>query len=229
MNVLFITSAIVPIAPDVKLLNIEERLYQTLFAIEKIKNLHFFDQIYLCDGSGYDVGNIDGLKSMSFMQPKEQVTKYGKSFGELLIYEYFFSNTNFNDDTRIYKISARWIIENLDEILNHQFKYRNLFYTFYPYGFLRNYVHTSFFVSEMGRLKKIVAQSKKEIFSNSSIVLETAFYNSLLDYKKKWVQSVYPRYNCICGTSNKNIMENCVLYEVKNTMTKLGMYAFSVK
>jgi hypothetical protein len=229
MNVLLITSAIIPIAPDVKLLNIEDRLQQTIAAINKIKDLHFFDQIYLCDGSGYGIQDMEGIKCMSFKQSEEQVAKYGKSWGELLIYEYFFSNVCLDDTIQIYKISGRWIIENLSMILISSLKYNNLFYTFYPYGFFRNYVHTSFFMSEIGRLKEIVEESKSIILDNTSIVLEMAFYNSLLVYKKKWIPSFYPKYDCISGTHNKSLKKSNLEFRIKNIMTNLGMYAFSVE
>jgi hypothetical protein len=229
MKILLITSSIIPIANDVKLINIKDRLYQTFHAIDKIKELNIFEQIYLCDGSGYKIDSNHDFEYLYFEQDKAVVSIYGKSFGELLIYEHFFQNVQINDNVSIYKISARWMIENLSSIINKNSKYNNIFYTFYPYGLLRDYVHTSFFITEIWRLKEIVKKSKNIILNNPFTVLEKAFAISLMDYKRHWIKSSYPIYNCISGTHNRNVKKTVFEFGMKNIMAGLAMYSFTVK
>jgi hypothetical protein len=228
VKILLITSSIIPIAKDVKLLDTNARLHQTLSAIDKIKELNFFDEIYLCDGSDYKMRNCHGVNYMCFKQSTDIVSKYGKSYGELLIYEHFFSQTSIEDHASVYKISARWIVDNLDEILKKTQYFNNLFYTFYPYGFFRDYIHTSFFLSEIGRLKEMVEESKNMISQNPTIVLEKAFFRSLAKYKKTWVRLNYPKYNGIGGTENKSVKESFINFNTKNIISNCGMYAFTV-
>jgi hypothetical protein len=228
MKILLITSSIIPIANDVKLVNIDTRLHQTFIAINKINKLNIFDRIYLCDGSGYKLDCNQNFEYLCFKQDKDIVSTYGKSFGELLIYEHFFQNIHINDNVSLYKISARWFIENLASIINGNCQFNNMFYTFYPYNFIKNYVHTSFFMIEVGRLKEIVRRSKNIISSNPSIVLEKAFAVSLMEYKKHWIKSSYPMYNCISATHNRSVKKTTFEFGMKNMMANLGMYSFTV-
>lgn len=85
----------------------------------------YFDlgfKIFWIDNSGYDLSFLDTFSNVSYFSFLSTESYKGKGHGELEIMSKAFSSyENINDETIVIKISGRYIIENLEDLVS-QFK-----------------------------------------------------------------------------------------------------------
>lgn len=235
-NVALISSAINPNL-KIKVSSPAARAEQTIKAVNSLINKNVFDKIIIIDATGYDLseklkynhGSNKIVSAYSFYQDPKEVNDFGYGFGETRIYDHFlkiYDGTNGN----IHKISGRYGIDNIDEILNISNEYDEFYFTYYP-RFLqyRKYVHTSFFKCKLENLEKYSEYCRKIIEKNRKAPLEEAMYDSITHYckKKKWISCPAPKYEGIAGATGRNLSKHNFTYEVLRKLSNLPLMAFS--
>jgi len=100
----------------------------------------FFTHIVFCDGTNYDMVNINFLQNLakiynkkieflSFQQDISLVLSKGKWYGENKIIEYAVQNSQFIVDSHSrYKITGRYIILNINKIIAYEEDIHNAFF-----------------------------------------------------------------------------------------------------
>ncbi len=218
-----------------KLSSAKERKAQTIEKLEQITKLNLFDEIHLVDATGFEF-EIDEVSTLgikvvthSFFQDKVLVEKYGYGYGEALIYERFSKIYN-GLDCSVYKISGRYSIANLSDIVLMSKGYDNLFYTFYP-RFLqyRKYVHTAFFKIKFADLVSCSLYCRNYLENYPSRPLEEAmFYWQLSAYgsRKSWMKFPSPQYVGISGLKNTSIGKYYFPYSFFRKLDFLPLMSF---
>lgn len=237
-RIALITSAIKPVVFSHKT-DSTNRLKQTLASLIYLQKQQVFDFVVLIDGSGYDLSSIatdirfskGWLKCHSFQQSEELVNRYGYGYGELLIYEEFFRLYP-APFSHIYKMSGRYGIDNLEQIVNSTRLLDNYFFTYYP-RFLeyRKYVHTSFYKISTTDLIAATAFAKEFIERYTGMPLERAICEWILSgtRHRRWRRIPLPHYKGVSGYTGLTLSKKSFPYNIFSKFDFLPIMGFSIQ
>lgn len=236
-KIALITSAINPSASSHKT-DPMSRLNQTVASLMRLHEQQVFDRVILIDGSGYDLSSIavdssfnkGWLDCYSFQQSNDLVNCHGYGYGELLIYEEFFRlfPTTYS---HIYKISGRYIINNLSQIVSLIEHLDNYFFTYYPrYLEYRKYVHTSLFKISTKDMIAATAFAKQFIETHPGTPLERAICEWILSdtRHRRWQGVPLPHYQGVSGYTGLTLSKKSFPYNIFSKLDFLPIMGFSI-
>jgi len=131
-NIVLLTATIQPKAdqPNLKLVNSDERLLdykKALLFYDSLIKKKVINRVIFIDNSGYDLSELvncvdsNAVEYLSFYGldvPKD----YHRGYGEFVIIDYAYENSEFlinaKPDDVIWKITGRYIIKNLEELIS---------------------------------------------------------------------------------------------------------------
>jgi len=238
MNTCLITSAV---SPNIDMPNSRksERLAQTIDAIAKIQHTNLFERIFCIDGTDFDLTpHLQNLSSRNsqiicraFRQDAASVQRFGYGYGETEIYQYFCANFS-GSFTNVYKISGRYNLKNLPEIIQIARRYRNFYFTYYPrFIQYRRYIHTAFFKTEVKDLEAYSRRASLYLIANKGRPLEEAMYEAIQEdpVKMHWLIAPAPQYEGISGNSGRNLSDFRLPYSLTRKLSFLPCMAFSAE
>lgn len=141
---LLVTNVVKAFATESNVLtDINVRLEHAKKAIYEIIEEGCFSEIVVVDGSNVsllsdeEIRNIEirgiSVEQFSFLQDKDAVIKFGKSNGELQIINYAIENSELIKKAGgFFKISGRYGIVNMRQILNESQMYETFFFRYNP-------------------------------------------------------------------------------------------------
>lgn len=155
----------------------------------------------------YDIYIKTKRLEVLFFQGNEYDKNRGKGYGEALIIDYALRNSLFiNMNSLIIKISGRYIIKNINEIVSHA-KVKNTVYSLLlPH---KKFSYSFFFISPYCFLKNFFLPYSENIDDSKQRIFEKVLFLSIIDWCKKRnkYSSFYQMLQvCACsGTVNKPV------------------------
>lgn len=235
---LLITSVLVTSAiKSNSLKSYDERLNQTIEAINKILDFKIFKKIVIVDGSNSKIFTDNEIKyflelgveieQIVFQQNTDYVKKYGKSYGEVEIVNFSVLNSNLiNRSKEFYKISGRYSIENLDKLVKTINKYENVFFYDNP-PFLnkgREFVSTIFYKVSVDFYFKYLRDAQVECNYTVYGYLESVYYRCLKNIKRDRIPVQFPLYDAISGTTGNKSKTRFLI--IRKIVSKIGFLCY---
>lgn len=216
------------------------RLKEARRALFSVLEKKYFEQIVIVDGSNTEIltkKEIDAyalkgiiIEQLLFQQNTFDVAEFGKSNGEMQITNYMVSNSILVKKAKGFtKITPRYFLDNIDEIIPKIYNKKNIFYLYEP-SIIPNknkFVCTIFYKTSVDFYKKYLAESIHECQKNPHGMLEAIFYRKLSKIKKTSVYTEFPHFSGLAGTTGKNIKNR--YYFARNIFSKLGLLCYSFK
>jgi hypothetical protein len=218
----------------------DSRKHETISAINKIVSLGIFNKIVIVDGSNniilnqieveYYKSKLILIEQLSFQQNKFDVSKFGKSYGEIEIVNFAVENSKIiNSSNGFYKISGRYFIKNLNKIISKIDRYENVFFLDNPLFINKNreYVATIFYKVTNEFYTKNLSQLMYKCNSSKKGFLEHIYYNALHKFRRNSILVGFPFYDAISGTTGKKAVNRFFIF--RNLLSELGYLCFQYK
>lgn len=231
-----ITSAVKPASTsDTNLTSACARLHQCRDAIADLLEKRLFGYYVIVDGSNveiFDQTEIDALaikygvqiEQLAFQQESEKVRLQGKSYGELAIIFYALNHSKLMKEFGSFtKISGRYSITNLHDVLLKVNHLKNFFFFDNPIFFNLNkkYTCTIVYRCETEFFQKAFNRTMEECSYDKNGFLESIFYRRLAPLNKKGVRVQFPYYTGISGVTGESIINS--KYFFRNVLSKAGI------
>ena len=237
---ILITSAIKTYAlKQNKLIDEQARLNYTKNAIHEIAKTKIFTEIIIVDGtctnilSDFEINNFKntGIKveQINFQQDIEAVKLYGKSNGEMQIMNYAVDNSEIIKNKKIfYKISGRYNVKNIKDIINISENYNNLYYSYNPNirKLFNPFLCTIFFKTNVEQYNEKIRTSLGACSTYQEGFLESVYYKILFHQRKNQIKIPFPYFVGVGGTSALPIVNR--YYSLRNLYSQMGHLAFCI-
>ncbi|WP_071466473.1 hypothetical protein [Polynucleobacter asymbioticus] len=237
-KILIITSTISPIADDIKHVNVMARKLESIEAIKFYLSLDIFDKIIFSDNSGVSLLgalrdesiNVDSIyNELIFKLDESFYERYSglKYMGEIETIDKVLNNFAFSNEDEIYKVTGRYIINNISYFINNSNYSSNIFISYYPILFNKKSLYTSFYKVNRDLLVDIVSNVKFLYEHGYVKPIEYAFGLHLSKFKfinKNSKIRRLPQIIGISGTNGKKINNN----DIRMKITDLFMRAFGL-
>ena len=230
---LLITNVVNPSAKKHNKLNDPlERLQLAREAIFDIAEGKAFEELVIVDGSNCDILSDLEIKKiermnvkveqLKFAQEAQMVCMHGKSHGEMQITDYAIKNSTFiRGAGGFFKISGRYTVKNLKDVISRTETYRSFFYRYNPsfFGENKRFVCTIFYKCSLDFYKDKIAQGIFECSDNPKGFLEAVFYRRTTGLSLQAI-SCFPWFSGIGGTHGKATSNK--YYRVRKFLSMLG-------
>jgi hypothetical protein len=240
MSVALITSAVKPNAvDDTNLVDHVARLKQTRDAIYDLVKHSVFNKIVVVDGTNtpifstaeiaqiYNAHSIE-IEQIAFLQNANEVRIKGKSFGELEIVNHAIINSRLIIDMGyFYKLSGRYTISNINEIVYRIGRKRNVFFFDNPplFPIAGQFVSTIFYKSDVNFFLDVFKGAESECSYDVDGYLEAVFFRRLVKRRKFRCYVPFPWYNAVSGTTGREAVNRH--YRKRKMAALLGVLCWS--
>lgn len=236
MSPVLITSAVKPASnADTGLTLESDRHSQCRDAVIFLLEKRQFGHYVICDGSDVEIFTPAEIVTLSkkysveieqlkFQQDRERVRLQGKSYGELEIVFYALKHAELIKRYGSFtKISGRYSITNLPQIMAKLGRLNNFFYFDNPvrFNFGKRYVCTIIYRSEVDFFLENFRDSMIESSYAKEGILESIFYRRLAGLKKTSLRVPFPYYTGISGVTGKTIVNS--RYFIRSILSRLGI------
>lgn len=209
------------------------RLAQYLKAMDFYIEYSSLKRIVFCDNSDFEYDYKEICKKAESRNVKLEILRFkgrgelaiekGKGYGEGEIIDYVLKNSILiNDSDILVKVTGRYIIRNMERILQNC-KNETIYFNLSGMGL--PYINTSFYVVP----NRFYKQHLKDVFysvdDKRHHPLEWCFFREL--HKEEVVFKCFKRYPYIIGiggTSGQKLQENIIKYYIKNFLCFSGLY-----
>lgn len=221
--------------------NFDLRLKDTRDSFLKLLNYNIFKKIILADSSNvqiYNANEIIQLEDTYDVKIEQQIyylddvhdKNHGiKSSSELVNLSKVLKNTTLlsNDDS-FYKITPRYNIENLKQIIAISSEYSNFYFDFHflPFTMWKRIVVTSLFKEKVSFINNLdIEKCLNYLDETNGVYIEHLFYELRIMYKRKYLSCPYPVINSIAGSTGKKSRMN--YFKIRNIASINGIMAFT--
>ena len=159
---------------------------------------NLFKSIVIVEGSNFEILSDVEIKNfrhkgveieqITFNQNIEDVRNFGKSNGEQQIMNYMLKTSVLvNKAGNFYKLSSRYNMVNLAQVLSEIDRFDNVFFYFNPPVLrdFKSYVCTSFYKTSVCFYKKYLADCINECNLTSNGILEAVYFKQIM-LQNKW-------------------------------------------
>ena len=214
--------------------DVEVRLKQYETALEKYIKETVFTDIVFIENSNYPFDKLKFMelapkysKRFEFIQGtvcKEQVMKYGKSFGDAyLIYEALNKSDLLRECEYFYKITGRIFLKNSKQICRTCDKYRNEFIVYDGLGWCL----TNIFKVNKEDYMKYLRDVWKECNEATTNDIEISFYKRLVNSNMEISSfETYPYFEGIMGATLRNYSGGVVERMLRNIMARMHFFSY---
>ena len=220
-KVLLINSTIDPIAVDIMHRDVKSRLAETIISLESNLKITQFNKVIIVENSGVDFEAE--FKSVCIRYHAESFfiktkldygfyKQYGgqKYVGELESLSLALESKAILRSDHLCKVSGRYHVRNLSQLLSMQTTQNSYFCNFYP-RFLKGDVYTSVYFTSREDLEVLVLRAKEFYKKNGSLTphlpIESVFGNVLFSsFRNKKISPLIPRPEIVAvsGTNGKD-------------------------
>jgi len=221
--------------------NFDLRLKDTRESFLEILSLKIFKKIIIADSSNveiFSVNEIIQLQEKYEINIEQQIYHLDdvydrndgiKSSSELVNLVKVLKNTSLlTKEDSFYKITPRYNIENLKEIIKISSAFPNFYFDFHfiPFTKWKRIVVTSIFKEEVSFIKNLdIEKCLNFLDENNGVYIEHLFYELRIKYKRKYLCCPFPVINTIAGTSGKKSKMN--YFKIRNIASIIGIMAFT--
>lgn len=221
--------------------NFDLRLKDTRDSFIELLNYKIFKKIILADSSNVEIFNVNEiiqLEEKYEIKIEQQIyhlddvyDKNGgiKSSSELVNLAMVLNNTSLlTSEDSFYKITPRYNIENLIQIIEISSEHPNFYFDFHFILFskLKRIVVTSLFKEKVSFIKKLdIEKCLNFLDENNGVYIEHLFYELRIKYKRKYLSCPFPVINTIAGTTGKKSKMN--YFKIRNIASIIGIMAFT--
>ena len=221
--------------------NFDLRLKDTRDSFLNLIKYNTFKKIILADSSNVEIFNSNEIAQFEekynvkieqqIYQLDDIYDKNGgiKSSSELFNLVRVLNNSSLlsNDDS-FYKITPRYTIENLNEIVEISSRCSNFYFDFHfkPFTWWKRIVVTSLFKEEVSFIKDLdINKCLNFIDENNGIFIEHLFYELRKEQNRKYLKCPFPVINTIAGTTGQKSKMN--FFKIRDIASNLGIMAFT--
>ena len=153
----------------------EYRLWEYFSTIQYYINTQLFDKIIFCENSNYHFNNWALLEQLAYDKGVQQTTSW-------------------------YKVTWRYIIKNIDQIINYHQKWSITTFFYKGWGLAQFGVTTAFFKTTQAFYEEhLYKKAVKYIKDTNTRFLESVFYlllkDCLLNQRTSWKTKIVPIYH----------------------------------
>ncbi len=190
----------------------EYRLWEYFSTIQYYINTQLFDKIIFCENSNYHFNNWALLEQLAydkgvqlellqFYGDEISIKKYWYAYWEAEIFDYAFKNSQLlQQSTSWYKVTWRYIVKNIDQIINYHQKWSITIFFYKGWGLAQFGVTTAFFKTTQAFYEEhLYKKAVKYIKDTNTRFLESVFYlllkDCLLNQRTSWKTKIVPIYH----------------------------------
>ena len=212
--------------------------------IESKKAIYFnieqgcFDKLVIVDGSNNDIlsaNEIDGIESrgiqveqIKFQQSVEDVQRFGKSYGEMLITNHMIKNSKLvNEFGSFVKVSGRYNFDNASDVIPKIATLSTFFLNYHPF-ILRNYhpfTSTVMYKTSVEFFNEHLADCGSECSNDISGFLESIFFRRLDELKPKHLSVPYPSFSGLSGVTGRPLTQEYL--QIRRILSLCGLLGFT--
>jgi hypothetical protein len=168
------------------------------------------------------------IEQLRFQQNKKQVSKNGKSNGEVQITNFMVKNSKFvKFYGGFYKLSGRYNIKNLGLILEKIKNQENVFFYYHPFPIrkIKASCCTIFYKCSLKFYLKYLYNAIQECSTEKNGFLEYVFFRKIHRLNTKKIKVNFPFFEGIAGTTAKPIENR--YFTIRNILSRVGLICFS--
>ena len=198
----------------------------------------YFDKLVIVDGSNIDIlseEEIEEIESrgiqveqMKFQQSVEDVQKFGKSYGEMLITNYMIKNSKLvNEFGSFVKISGRYNFDNASDVIPKIASLSTFFLNDHPFILRNHYPFTStiMYKTSVEFFNEHLADCGSECSKDITGFLESIFFRRLHVLKRRSVSVPYPCFSGLSGVTAGPIIHQHL--QKRRILSSLGFLGFT--